>query len=105
MLLVGFSMFARGWIGGGDTKLMGAAALWMGFDHLLSFLLWTALMGGALALFLLAYRSILPPIWLIGQPWALRLHDPREGIPYGVAIAGAGLLVYPSTSWMTGFAA
>lgn len=104
LLVVGFAMFSCGWLGGGDAKLMAAAALWLGFDHLLPFLFWTAALGGLLALVLLTYRRFLPPVWLLGQPWALRLHDPKEGIPYGVAIGGAGLIVYPQTIWMTGIA-
>lgn len=105
VLLIGFAMFARGWIGGGDAKLMATAALWLGFNNLLPFLFYTALLGGALSLLLLTYRRYLPPLWLAGQPWAMRLHDRQEGIPYGVALAGAGLLVYPSTFWMSGFGA
>jgi len=73
MLVVGFAMFARGWVGGGDAKLMAAAALWLGFEHLFAFLLWTAILGGGLALLLLAYRRMLPPPWLIRQPWALSI--------------------------------
>lgn len=103
-LVIGYVLFTRGWVGGGDAKLMAAVALWFGFDHLLPFLFWTAMLGGTLALILLTYRSILPPLWLINQSWAMRLHDQKEGIPYGIAIAGAGLIVYPATGWMTGFA-
>lgn len=104
MLLVGFALFARGWVGGGDAKLIAAAALWLGLENLVPFLFWTAMLGGALALILLTYRRILPPLWLLRQPWAMRLHDPKEGIPYGIALAGAGLIVYPSTFWMTALA-
>lgn len=104
VIFIGFALFARGMVGGGDAKLAAAATLWLGFEHLLPFLFWTALLGGALALVLLTYRRILPPVWLLGQSWAMRLHDSREGIPYGVAIAGAGLIVYPQTIWMTGIA-
>jgi len=104
LLVSGFIMFARGWIGGGDAKLLASAGLWVGLKGLLPFILWTAILGGNLAVLLIAYRRMLPPLWLIGQPWAMRLHDPKEGIPYGVAIAGAGLIVYPQTIWMTGIA-
>jgi prepilin peptidase CpaA len=104
MLLVGLALFSSGWLGGGDAKLMAAAALWLGFEHLLPFLLWTAILGGGLALLLIVYRRMLPPRWLIRQTWALRLHDPKEGIPYGIALAGAALIVYPQTIWMTGIA-
>ena len=30
-----------------------------------------------------------------------RLHEPNGGVPYGIALAAAALLVYPSTVWMT----
>lgn len=102
-LLAGIVLFSRGWIGGGDAKLMAAAALWLGFDSLLVYITLTALLGGILAALLLSYRRHLPPVWLLRQPWAMRLHDPSEGIPYGIALAGAGLVVYPSTGWMTAF--
>ena len=57
-----------------------------------------------LAIGLLAFRNITPPVWLMGQEWALRLHDRRGGIPYGIALAGAALWVYPSTPWFIAFA-
>lgn len=104
VLAAGFAMFARGWIGGGDAKLMAAAALWLGFESLPAFLFHTALLGGAMAMLLLTYRRYVPLPWLTRQAWAMRLHDRSQGIPYGVALAGAGLLVYPSTFWMSGFA-
>jgi prepilin peptidase CpaA len=101
-LAVGFVMFARGWLGGGDAKLMSAAALWLGFESMPLFLLWTAMLGGILAFMLLVYRRTLPPVWLVRHPWAMRLHNPKEGIPYGIALAGAGLIVFPQTIWMIG---
>lgn len=102
--ILGFVIFCCGWAGGGDVKLMATAALWLGFDNLLPYLFWTAILGGTLAVLVLAYRRMLLPICLLRQPWAMRLHDAKEGIPYGVAIAGAGLIVYPQTIWMTGIA-
>jgi Flp pilus assembly protein protease CpaA len=30
----------------------------------------------------------------------MTLHKPGSGIPYGIAIAGAGLLVLPVTPWI-----
>ncbi len=100
MLAIGIFMFSRGWLGGGDAKLLAAAALWLGFEHLISFLAWTAIFGGVLAFAMLLYRRVLPPMWLLKQQWALRLHDPKQGIPYGIALGGAGLLIYPSLSWL-----
>lgn len=104
MLVVGIGMFARGWLGGGDAKLLAAAALWLGFEHLAGYLLLVAIAGGALALLVLSYRNWVPPVWILGQHWAMRLHDRKVGIPYGIALAAAALWIYPSTPWFTGFA-
>jgi prepilin peptidase CpaA len=30
----------------------------------------------------------------------LRLHDAGGGVPYGIALAAAALLIYPDTPWM-----
>jgi prepilin peptidase CpaA len=99
MLCVGIGMFALGWLGGGDAKLLAATALWIGFEHLAGYLIVAGIAGGLLAIAILMYRSILPPLWLARQGWALRLHGARTGIPYGIALAAAGLHVYPSTGW------
>lgn len=99
-LLVGFGLFALGWIGGGDAKLFAATCLWLGPDMLLSYGVITALIGGALTLGLLFLRRMPLPVALIGQGWIVRLHDAKEGVPYGIALAAAGLLVYPNTPFM-----
>jgi prepilin peptidase CpaA len=57
VLILGVVMFALGWVGGGDAKLMTAAALWLGLRGLAPFALYTGIAGGALALLLLALRS------------------------------------------------
>lgn len=93
----GFACFAFGWMGGGDVKLAAAAALWLGLGHLLDYLLLAAIGGGLLTLALLVIRHIPLPAMALGWDWAARLHDRRTGIPYGVALAGAALLVYPAT--------
>ena len=56
VLVVAFGFFARGWIGGGDAKLAAATALWFGFDHLLDYLFYASLIGGALTLLLIQFR-------------------------------------------------
>jgi prepilin peptidase CpaA len=30
-------------------------------------------------------------------PWAMRLHSPQEGVPYGIALAMAALMILPET--------
>ena len=58
VLVVAFGFFTRGWIGGGDAKLAAATALWLGFDHLLAYLVYASLFGGALTLLLLQFRTM-----------------------------------------------
>src|SRR4051794_39980110 len=58
VLSVGFAFFAFGWIGGGDAKLAAATALWLGFDHLLDYLIYAALFGGVLTIALLQLRTL-----------------------------------------------
>jgi prepilin peptidase CpaA len=100
VLVVAFACFAFGWIGGGDAKLAAAAGLWFGFDHLLNYLVYASLFGGALTLLLLQFRQWPLPYALGGQPWLMRLHHKETGIPYGIALALGALLVYPDTDWV-----
>lgn len=104
VLAIAFGFFARGWIGGGDAKLAAATALWFGFDHLLNYALYGSIFGGVLTLVLLQYRAIPLPTLLVGRTWAERLHEPKGGVPYGIALAVAAMVVYPNTPWMQGIA-
>ena len=96
VLLANMLLFQLRLVGGGDAKLLAAAALWVGYEQLIPFLVYVTIFGGALALVLLAYRSA-PANALPLPNWALRLHNRREGMPYGVAITAGALLVYPLT--------
>src|SRR5215831_2950512 len=77
-----------------------ATALWLGFDHLLPYLLYASLLGGALSVGLVWFRMTPLPDWLARHDWALRLHGKDAGVPYGIALAAAALAVYPHTPWM-----
>jgi prepilin peptidase CpaA len=90
-------LFAFRLVGGGDAKLIGATALWVGLPDLPAHILLTAVAGGVLGLLLLALRPIawsflarMPPAWAGWIPHALA---PKAGVPYGVAIAASGILV------------
>jgi prepilin peptidase CpaA len=100
VLLLGFGFFARGWIGGGDAKLAAATALWLGFEHLLPYVIYASVFGGALTLVLLQFRMAPLPIWLASEDWVQRLHRKEGGVPYGIALAAAALAIYPDTPWM-----
>jgi prepilin peptidase CpaA len=100
VLAIAFLCFAMGWVGGGDAKIAAAAALWFGFAHLMNYLLYASLFGGALTLLLVQFRQWPLPYALAGQPWLLRLHAKESGIPYGIALAIGALMIYPETEWM-----
>lgn len=98
VLAAAFACFAFGWVGGGDAKLAAATALWLGFGLTLPYLVYTALLGGALTLAILALRRFpLPPV-AMNWTWLARLHDHKVGVPYGIALAAAGLITYSQTS-------
>lgn len=87
LFAVGAGLFSLGLWGGGDAKLLPAVVLWLGPSSLPRFLLVMAATGGAIALLALALR------WLPkgeGQGWLHRVTASGQ-VPYGVAIAVAGL--------------
>lgn len=94
MLVVGFFLFQANIFGGGDAKLVAAAAVWTGFTAFPTFILGTALAGGLLALALLSARKW-SPFLAAAPPFVNRLLTPESGVPYGVAIMAGGLLALP----------
>ncbi len=103
-LALTFTFFAFGWIGGGDAKLIAATALWMGYSiELLQYVIYSALLGGGLTLLILGMRQFPLPVFMIGVRWIARLHDSKVGVPYGITLAIAGILVYPATPIFTHF--
>lgn len=97
--VIGLFFFSRGWLGGGDVKLIVASTLWAGPLHVGDFLLATTLAGAALAgLYLTPVRHYLPaaPIPAPGPASAASVPgEPRrlqQPIPFAVAIAIGGLL-------------
>lgn len=95
----------RGWLGGGDVKLLGAAAIAVPPAVVPPFAVAVALAGGVLSLVYLLIGRLLPKparTGLIGRKidflsriarvegWRLRRGGP---LPYAVAIAAGGLFV------------
>jgi prepilin peptidase CpaA len=98
VLVVSFGMFAAGWIGGGDAKLAAVTALWLGFDQMIPYLFIASLGGGLLTLVILQLRAMPLPSVARGWGWAQRLHDVKQGVPYGIALAVAALVVLPDSA-------
>lgn len=89
---LGYVIFALRVMGGGDVKLIIVLSLWVGLEKLVVFGFNFALMGGAFAIFLLLARKIIYAA--IGNARKLpRILRNKEPVPYGVAIAGAFLLM------------
>jgi prepilin peptidase CpaA len=94
VFLCGALMFSRGWVGGGDVKLLSAATLWAGPGRLWSLLFITAMLGGAWSLLSLTAlgRRIGPKLRVAASPDAAPA-GAAVAVPYGAAIAGAALIV------------
>ena len=84
VLAVGTFMFGRGWMGGGDIKLLAASSLWFNLSDGWRLLSAIAIAGGVEALFIMIVRRL---------PWSdtarskVLLLSRRGLIPYGIAIA------------------
>ena len=98
VLAAGFALFALRWIGGGDAKLAAATTLWLGFGLTLPYLVYAALLGGVLTLAILALRRLPLTPFLARYRWLERLHDHKSGVPYGIALAVAGMLTYTNSA-------
>jgi prepilin peptidase CpaA len=87
---VGVVLFAVGAFGGGDAKLLAAAALWVDVAHLPRMLLAVAISGFLLLAFAVVGRRVLSAAVASGDPKHLLNRHSR--LPYGVAIAAGTLL-------------
>lgn len=95
-LLICFGLFAINAMGGGDAKLISATVLWIGFSpNLARYLLISAIAGGILTLMILVLRKLINRKKVKNLRFLYRLTDPAMGIPYGIALAIAGLWIYP----------
>ena len=79
-------LFALGAMGGGDVKLLTALALWIEPMWFLRLLVVMSLVGGILTLVFAAWH-------------VSRRRKDRLAIPYGLAIASAGLWVLSAHYW------
>lgn len=94
-LVLGIVLFALGYFGGGDAKLLAACALWVGWDNLVAFIFAVVLVGGVLSLLVILLRKGLGlwPDWLVKS--AEGLFTPDKAVPYGIAIAAGAMIVLP----------
>jgi prepilin peptidase CpaA len=92
-------VYQRGWMGGGDVKLLVALAIGLPLTGVIQLLTITALAGGVLALVHLIMRLLpYPRPAPVGASFVRRVyaverwrHLRRAPLPYGVAIACGGI--------------
>jgi Flp pilus assembly protein protease CpaA len=99
-----FGFWNKGGIGGGDVKLAGAVAIWMGLHCLPIYMLATALAGGATSAvcWLRSQRSVRDEIRVNLTLTVLQGSVPslapaaagRISVPYGVAIVAGAAFVF-----------
>jgi len=115
-ILIGFILFSAALIGGGDAKLLAAVSLWIGWNNIVTFMLWMLILGGVIACaYLMFPNAIYHTTAQTRQFIRERLYlkrsvkflvsdiDVIEGevltlqqkrmIPYGISIAGAGIAI------------
>lgn len=85
-------LFIKGYLGGGDAKLIPVSVFLVGYDEAFSFAINMSLLGGALSLIILAghmartrFRTVAGAAGPAIQP---------ATVPYGAAIAGAAVAAF-----------
>jgi prepilin peptidase CpaA len=97
-LVFGIGLFALGWCGGGDAKMLAACALWLGWPGVLTFLLATGVAGGLLASgLIMARKGAVGVLMATGPGWIGRLFQPDADLPYGLAICVGALAAFPAS--------
>lgn len=99
VLLATFAMFAGGFFGGGDAKFSAAIVLWLGPGLALEFVLVSAVLGGMLTMTLLMLRSAQVYVPAYYPHWATRLLSNDVGVPYGIALSAATMILLPEMGW------
>ncbi len=97
LFFAGFVMFALGWLGGGDAKLMAATGLWWTWTDAFEYILWVGIIGGVLAALLVVGRHY-APVRLATSAWGYGLFKEEKQMPYGLALAAGALIVFPDSA-------
>jgi len=90
-------MFAFGWLGGGDAKLMAATALWWTWPDSLMYIFYVGVAGGILALCLMIGRKYIP-VRVLTSPWAYKMFQDEKKMPYGIALAIGAMITLSNSA-------
>lgn len=97
LLLLGFSLFSLGIIGGGDAKIAAATGLWFGWPLILDYLIYASVVGAVLAVIVVTFK--LTPL---GRNRGESGHGKAKYVPFGVALGVSSLIVATYTPFFQG---
>jgi prepilin peptidase CpaA len=101
MLALGIALFAFRVCGAGDSKLLAAGALWLGWPVFGTALIYIALFGGILSAGIICARLVaryVPQLSTVFPPLARLAATEKLIAPYGVAIAVGSIWVFPQSA-------
>ena len=95
------ALFAYGYIGGGDVKLIPGVALWAGPSLIVNFLLITTLCGGLIAVLIISFQYVKKYLTKdksseninLSMSQSSQSKNEENNIPYGIGISTGGLYV------------
>lgn len=87
-------------MGGGDSKLITAYALWMGVLNMAWFLFVVTLVGAVMALMALAVRRVKPFKSVREGSWMARLQNGEAVVAYGIPIAVGALYIFATEGYV-----
>lgn len=100
VLVLTFILFTTGTFGGGDAKFASAVVLWFGPAQTFDYLLNAALLGGLITAAIVLTRTYSHGLnYSPRAMWLARLLNKDLGIPYGIALAGAAMYLWPQSAW------
>ncbi|MEM6381508.1 MAG: prepilin peptidase [Pseudomonadota bacterium] len=100
VLVLTFILFMTGTFGGGDAKLVTAVMLWFGPAAGLDYLLYASLLGGLITAAIVLGRTQASSLMFSPRAaWLVPLLNKEMGIPYGIALGGAAMYLWPQTFW------
>jgi len=87
VFVITYIMFMMRMMGGGDSKLASALALWLGLRGVMPFIFYMGIAGGVIALISLWIRRKKPFAAPPAGSWPAEVQAGRNALPYGIAIA------------------
>ena len=108
VLFLGTFLFAIGWMGGGDIKLLAAGAMLLGPSQAFNFIFYSLIAGGALGIITLILRKQIVPVIMSlferlrqssSNPSVLLQAPSGIALPYALAIA-AGAIACTASSFI-----